>query len=227
MASFPLNKNKSYNLGQSRRNSIQLFSVNRTTIRSGSPSWSHCHCFVNADVDVIDIGLAFGIINFNYHLNQFSRHVTILFKMNVSAWNTFAETATACNFTEWSFVLTFDHSGLPQSDFSGELDFLIFSHTLNRNSHVVNDNTFFSGSDVTESCRPALKCFETEWDAVLAWSKTIALINQWSIFSEHVSGFIIWTLEVLILGCSDIWRAMIILPIVFWLRIRDNDRCLF
>lgn len=177
MASFPWNKNKCYNFGQSCRNSIQLFSVNRTTIRSGSSSWSHRHCFVNADVYVIDVGLAVGIINLNYHLNQLSWHVTILFKMNVSAWNTFAEAATACNFTKWSFVLTFDHPGLPESDFSGELDFLIFSHALNRNSHVVNDNTFFSGSDVTERCRPAFKCFETEWEAVLAWSETIALIN--------------------------------------------------
>lgn len=147
--------------------------------------------------------------------------------MNVRTGNTFAQAATACNLSSWSFVLTFDHSGLSQDDFSWKLYFWILLHTFNCHSHMINDHTFFSWCNVTERSWPSFKCFETEWKTVLTRGKTVALINLRSVLCKHVSCLEIRTLKISIVWCPDISRTMIVFPVVFWLRIGDNDRCLF
>ena len=97
--------------------------------------------------------------------------------MNVSAWDTLTQTAAAGDLSSWGFVLAFNHSGLPQGDLTWKFDLLIFLHTLDGDSHVVNDHTFFSGCNVTERSGPSFESLETEWETVLAHREPIALIN--------------------------------------------------
>ncbi len=177
MASLPWNKVEKYDFGHFGRNTVELLSINWTTVRSGSSTGSHGYGFVDCYINVIDVGLTVCVIDLNDHLDKFARHVTILFKMNVSAGNTLAQTATTCDLACWGFVLTFNHSGLPQGDLSWEFNLLIFLHTFDGDSHMINNHTFFSGCDVAEWCWPSFKSLETEWETVLAWRKAIALIN--------------------------------------------------
>lgn len=97
--------------------------------------------------------------------------------MNVSAGNTLAQTTTAGDLSSGGFFLALYHSGLSESDLSWEFDLLIFLHSFDCHSHVINDHTFFSGCDVTEWGWPSFESFETEWETVLAWGKAIALVD--------------------------------------------------
>lgn len=177
MASLPYITQTCYHFGDFGWNAVDLLSVNRPSIGSSSSSWPHRYCFVYADVNVIDIRLAIRIIDFHHHLDQFPWHVSILLKMNISTWNTLAQTTTTCYLSAWCFVLTTHHSCLPQNDLFWKLYFLVFVHPFDCHCHVINDHTFFSRCDVAERGWPSFKSFETDWETVLTWRKTITLVN--------------------------------------------------
>lgn len=198
----------------------------RPSIRGWWSTWPHRYCFINAYIDPIDICLAIRVIDFNDHLNQFSRHVSILFKMNVCTRNTFAQTTTTRNLSLWSFLLSFYHSALSQSYLSGKFYLSTFCHSLNGNSHLINNETFFSWSYMAEWSRPSLKSFKTKREAVLTWSKAITLINWHSIFSEHISSFIVSHFVVFIPTVSNVRWTMIVFFVVLGLWVWNDDGCL-
>lgn len=189
-------------------------------------TWSHCYCFIYAYIYPIDIGLTICVVNLNNHLNQFSRHVSIFFKMNVSTWNTFAQTTTTCNFPLRSFLLGSYHSALSQCYLSGKFNFSTFWHSFNDYCHLINDKTFFSWGYMTERCRPSFEGFKAKWEAVLTWSKPITLINWHSIFCEHVSSFIVPHFIVLIPTVSNICWTMVKFSVILRLWVWNDYRCL-
>lgn len=146
--------------------------------------------------------------------------------MNVCTRNTFAQTTTTCNLSLWSFLLSLYHSALSQCYLSGKFYFSTFCHSLNGNSHLINNETFFSWSYMAEWSRPSLKSFKTKWEAVLTWSKAITLINWHSIFSEHISSFIVSHFVVFIPTVSDVSWTMIVFFVVLGLWVWNDDGCL-
>ena len=56
---------------------------------------------------------------------------------------------------------------------------------------MVANLSFLSGGIILETGRPSLKCFEGDWEGILPWGESIALINHGFHPPEKISSFVI------------------------------------
>ena len=112
-------------------------------------------------------------------------------------------------------------SGFSHHNFTCCHDSEVLCHWLNGHSHVINNNSFLFWSIVNEACRPSLKCFETEREAVLAGLKSRALMDHSLIFGESISCLEVFHLVVLVTGCVDVLGPVVIGTIILRLTIRN------
>lgn len=201
--------------------------MNCKGVWSGCTTWSHCNSIAYSNVDPIYIGLTLWVVDLNYHLNELSWHVTILFKKNVGTGKSFVNAATACNLSLGWFFLTFNHSALSESNLSREFHLECRWHWLNRDGHMIDNNSFFSRGYVTEWCGPTFKSLETEWKAVLAGLEPVALINHGFVFRKHVPGLIIGHFIVFVSWISNVLGPVVVIFIIFGLWIWNYNRSLF
>lgn len=141
--------------------------------------------------------------------------------MDLCGCYTFTETAAWCYLSLWFFVLGSHYSCLSQSYLSAISDIELWWSWLKSYCHAIDDHTFFSLSNVLETCWPSFKSFETEWETILAWCKSIALINHIFLFSESVSCLIVLHLKISVVRCFNIFGSVVICSIIFRLNIRN------
>lgn len=146
--------------------------------------------------------------------------------MKFSTWWSFWKTATRRNLSSWTLLYWFHSPSLSQYDLSCKLHLKLGWYRFNSHSHTVNNYTLLALRIMHKRCGPTFKSFETERKAVLSRLKSIALINHWFILCKHVSRFIIGHFIMLISRISNIFRSMIVISIIFWLRIWNYNRLL-
>lgn len=178
-----------------------------------------CHCYGYS----LNISCTLTIINFNYHLHHFSRHKSILRKGHIRTSRSLIDTTTAGNSPRWLSLLRLNYSGLSENDLSSTLDFKLWTHWLNSSNHVIDDDSFLLWTVEIEAGWPSFEGLKAEWETVLSWWETTALIDHRFATSEHVSCFIVFHLIMPVLWSTNVARSMIIFVILLRLTIWDSE----
>lgn len=184
---------------------------------------SHCNLISHCYGYSLDISCTLTIINFNYHLHHFSRHKSILRKGHIRTSRSLIDTTAAGNSPRWLSLLRLNYSGLSENDLSSTLDFKLWTHWLNSSNHVIDNDSFLLWAVEIEAGWPSFEGLKAEWETVLSWWETTALIDHRFATSEHVSCFIVFHLIMPVLWSTNVARSMIIFVILLRLTIWDSE----
>ncbi len=119
--------------------------------------------------------------------------------MKIGARNTFAQTTATGNLSLRGFGLTLNHPGLSQNDFTRKFYGSISVQSVDGDSHMVDNYSFFSGCYMAERSRPSFERLETKGETVLPWDESVALIDHRFVLCEHVPCLIVTHLEMSII----------------------------
>ena len=166
------------------------------------------------------MGLALSVVNFDDHLDQISRNISIFLEWHLGWGCSFWHATTTCHICNRVSVLRSHQSGFSQDDFPTSDDPEIRGHRFDSSQHMIDDDSFLSRSAVIEWSRPPLESFKTEGEGVLSRLEPWTIEDSHLGLCEHVSCLIVSHPVVPIMWCPDVFRSMVVVSIAFRFAIR-------